>query len=153
MKQTLTKKAVNAVRKNPGKSVAIGAGAVALGAAAYYFLGPKGKQHRAKAKEWTADAQKAVVRRMSKARELTEASYRNLVDEIISPYVNKGAAGAAEARAFAQAMKRDWKKFTVAAGAAGKTTATTSTKRAPRTKKPMTKAKSPARKTASARKK
>jgi uncharacterized protein HemX len=48
-------------KMSTGKKVAIGASIAAVGVAAEYFLGPKGKQNRAKAKAMVAKAEKKVA--------------------------------------------------------------------------------------------
>jgi gas vesicle protein len=47
-------------KMSTGKKVAIGATVAAVGAAAYYFLGPKGKQNQKKAKDWAVKMEKNI---------------------------------------------------------------------------------------------
>ena len=51
-----------------GNIATIGAGAAAVGAGAYYFLGPKGKQHRGKAKSWMVEMEKEIEKKLKKAK-------------------------------------------------------------------------------------
>ncbi len=91
-----------------GAVAAIGASAVALGATAYYFLGPKAKAHQKKAKKWTLDAKKKIIEEIQEGRDITEAVYGKIVDNVVEPYMKK-SADAAEVMKFAQALKKDWK--------------------------------------------
>ncbi len=45
-----------------GKTLAVGAGVAAVGAAAYMLLGPKGKQNRAKVKAFAKKAKNAMTK-------------------------------------------------------------------------------------------
>lgn len=133
MKKTEKKGIVSAIKKNPGKAAAISVGTVALGAAAYYFLGPKGKENRKSAAKWMDNAKKKVVQKIEVAKEITEDTYKNIVDDVIAPYIKKGTLEAKEIQAFAQSLKRDWKKFTPEIKTAAKKTkkkATESVKKA-----------------------
>ncbi len=53
-----------------GKKVAIGAGVAAVGAGAYYFLGPKGKKHQKDAKAWATTAEKKFMTEVGKAEKV-----------------------------------------------------------------------------------
>ena len=92
-----------------GKTIAaIGASAAALGATAYYFWGPKGKQHLKSAKKWTVEAKKQIIKEIKKGKEITKAAYDDIVDTVVNPYVKKGATRA-EVQAMVKALKEDWK--------------------------------------------
>ncbi|MES2315620.1 MAG: hypothetical protein V4486_02690 [Patescibacteria group bacterium] len=90
-----------------GKMVSIGAGAVALGAAAYYFLGPKAKKQKEGAKKWAMDAKKKIVGELKRSKTITKNIYENIVDDVLKPYVEKGATSQ-EVKALATALKKDW---------------------------------------------
>ncbi len=92
-----------------GKVMAIGATAAAIGGAAYYFLGPKGKQHQRSAKKWTKDAASQIAEKAQKAKNLSESVYANIVDGVVMPYVAEGVALKREAQSFSRALKSDWK--------------------------------------------
>ena len=47
-------------KNNIGKKIAVGAGVVAAGAAAYMLLGPNGKKNRAKVQAFTKDIGKKI---------------------------------------------------------------------------------------------
>lgn len=97
-------------KKSLGKIIGLSAGAVALGATAYYFLGPKGKRHQKSAKQWVVEAKKKVIKEIEKGKEMTESIYGKIVDDILRPYVAKGAI-AEEVSALSKALKKDWKNI------------------------------------------
>ena len=72
MKKDNTK---NSTNKKTGMSgaakVALVSGAAALGAGAYYLLGPKSKIHQKKAKEIVTKIKKEVSNELKKAKEVT----------------------------------------------------------------------------------
>ncbi len=98
-----------------GKMVAVGAAAAALGSAAYYFLGPKGKQHQRSAKKWTKEAASQIAEKAQKAKNLSESVYANIVDGVVMPYVAEGVALKREAQSFTRGLKSDWKHIKNAA--------------------------------------
>jgi hypothetical protein len=104
-------KKVKSKGMSKSKMVAVGA---ALGGAAYYFLGPKGKHHQKSAKKWTLDAKKKIEKeitgKLKKAKSMSESLYENIVDEVVEPYVVKGATSK-EVGAFTNALKKDWKNI------------------------------------------
>ncbi|OGZ00676.1 MAG: hypothetical protein A2946_01935 [Candidatus Liptonbacteria bacterium RIFCSPLOWO2_01_FULL_53_13] len=77
MKKKIVSKKSGKKKKNRmsvGKMVAIGAGAAALGAGAYYLLGPKGKAHRKKTK--------ALAVKMAKAGKEMEKEWESLNNRV-----------------------------------------------------------------------
>lgn len=89
----------------------IAASAAALGTA-YYFLGPKGKTHRGQAKTWMKGARKQVVSELKRGKQVTKAAYENIVDRVTKDI--KSGATSDEVKAFAQALKQDWKHIVTA---------------------------------------
>ena len=88
---------------------AIGVGAAAVGAGAYYFLGPKGKQHQKKAKAWMAVMKIEVEKDLKKAKSVTEPLYHSAVDAIAATYSRQYKEHAGEINAFAKKLKEDWR--------------------------------------------
>ncbi len=107
-KKTGAKKAV--AKKKPSlvtaKIAAIGTGVAALGAATYYFFGPKGKKHQKDAKAWMRGMKDDVSKKIAKAEELTESAYHKIVDEASKVYAHNGKA---EVEKFAKTLKSEWK--------------------------------------------
>ena len=68
--------------KNGGarKMAALGAGAAALGGAAYYFFGPNGKQHQTKAKKWALDMEKTIVREVKRGKKISDTIYETIME-------------------------------------------------------------------------
>jgi hypothetical protein len=122
--------AKNKVKIN-GKGLGMVATAVAAGAA-YYFLGPTGKEHRKDAKSWMKGARKKVVSELKKGKNITKGAYEDIVDKVTSG-IKKGATSA-EVKAFAKALKEDWRHILAASQielerAAAKTVRKTASKR------------------------
>jgi len=90
------------------KAVGIGAGLAAL-AAAYFFLGPKGKKHQHDAKSWASKMKKDVIAKLRQARDVTEPAYNEIVDTVAKKYEKGKKAGKDEVRLLAQDLKKHWK--------------------------------------------
>ena len=97
-------------KSNAVKFAVIGASLAGL-AAAYFFLGPKGKKHREHAKVWAIKMKKEVVEKLKKAREITEPIYRNIIDEIAKEYEKGKKASQPEIQALASDLKKHWKSI------------------------------------------
>lgn len=88
------------------KIVAIGAGVAALGAATYYFFGPKGKKHQKETKTWMRDMEADILKKIGKTEKATEKTYHEIVDSIAKTYAKYGEA---EVAPFAKILKTQWK--------------------------------------------
>jgi len=88
-----------------GKKIAIGASIVAVGAGAYYLLGPKGKEHQKKAGAILTKIKKEVVRETKKAKEMSVPLYHKAVDAISDKYSKEYNAHEKEIRALAAKIK------------------------------------------------
>jgi hypothetical protein len=75
-----TTKTKNIKSGGAGKIAALGAGAAALGGAAYYFLGPKGKQHQKTAQKWALDLEKRIVREAKRGKKISDVIYATLME-------------------------------------------------------------------------
>jgi gas vesicle protein len=102
-------------KMSKGKMLGIGAGAAALGAAAYYFLGPDGKKHQKSAKKWMADVQEKIIKKLENTKEVTEYVYEDIVNDIVKPYMARGVATAKEVEIFTKDLKKNWKNVVAAA--------------------------------------
>lgn len=94
-----------------GKSAIIGAGVAAVGAGAYYFLGPKGKQHQKKVKAWMVEMEMEIEKTLKKAKSFTEPFYHNTVDTMATIYSKQYKEHAGEINAFAKKLKGKWKSI------------------------------------------
>lgn len=92
-----------------GKAAAIGMGVAAVGAGAYYFLGPKGKQHQKKTKVWMVNMETEVEKRLKKAKVVTQPLYQEAIDALATAYSKRYKEHANEINAFAKKLKGEWK--------------------------------------------
>lgn len=108
----MTKKKIVTKKKSgmsAGKAVAIGASVAAVGVGAYYFLGPKGKQHQKKAKVWMTEMETEIEKKLKKAKEVTKPLYQEAIDTIAAAYNKRYKEHAGEINAFAKKLKGEWK--------------------------------------------
>jgi gas vesicle protein len=93
-----------------GKKVALGAGMAALGAGAYYLLGPKGKENQKKLLVLAGKMKKEVEKEIKKAKTATLPVYNKIVDTVSSNYAKQYNLHEKDIKAFAKKMKDEWKK-------------------------------------------
>jgi hypothetical protein len=105
-----TKKVVKTVPKKKGlatKSIlAIGASVAAIGGAAYYFFGSKGKKHQKDTKEWMTHMKTDILKKLDKTEKASKKAYHEIVDEVSKAYAKHGKA---EVALFAKKLKTQWK--------------------------------------------
>ncbi|MFA6353332.1 MAG: hypothetical protein WCW93_00110 [Candidatus Paceibacterota bacterium] len=92
-----------------GKIIAGVAGMAALGAGAYYFLGPKAKAHQKKAKILVEKMKKEVEKEIKKVKEVTPALYYKAIDVVASNYAKQYKLHEKDVKAIADKMKNEWK--------------------------------------------
>jgi hypothetical protein len=90
--------------------MAIGAGMAALGAGAYYLLGPKSKQHQRKAKALAVKMEKEAEKKLKMARNITEPIYHNVIDAVAEAYSKQYKEHAGDINFVAKKLKGEWKK-------------------------------------------
>lgn len=95
-----------------GKVAAIGAGALALAAASYYFFGPEGKKNQKKVKGWMIKMKGEIIDKIEDAKELSETAYHKIVDVVGAKYLKGGKATVADVQAYVDALKKQWKGIT-----------------------------------------
>ena len=91
-----------------GEMAAIGATAAALGAGAYYLMGPKAKKHQKNAKALLSNIKKEVNTELKRAKDITKPIYNRIVDNVSKAYQGQYEAHEAEIRAMAKKLKEDW---------------------------------------------
>jgi hypothetical protein len=96
-------------KMSAGNKVAMGAGIAALGAGAYYLLGPDAKTHQKKAKILMGKMEKEVKKEMKKAKVAGTPLYYRAVDIISSNYAKQYKAHEQEIKFFAEKLKKEWK--------------------------------------------
>lgn len=92
------------------KTVAVGSGLAALGAATYYLFGPKGKEHQKALKAWSSSMKKDIDAQYKKANAMTQSAYHEIVDRVAKSYAKSGKAQLKDVTAYAQTLKKQWKQ-------------------------------------------
>ena len=98
-----------------GKKVAIGAGVVAMGAGAYYLLGPNAKDNQKKAKALLAKIQKEMKSEIKNVKEVSAPLYDKAVDVISENYAKQYKLHGKDIKAFAKKLKSEWKSLSKSA--------------------------------------
>ncbi len=93
---------------NTGKAIAVGAGIVALSAAAYLLFGPEGKKHRKDLKSWMVRMKADVMDKMEKAKELSKPVYENIVDQVKEKYAKMKDMDMASLEKEVRELKKNW---------------------------------------------
>ena len=104
------------------KLAALGAGVAGAAAAAYFFLGPKGKQHRKQARAWAIKMKGDVVEKLETARGMSEPAYRAVVDSVAKMYGKRKGLNVSskEIQALAKDLKKHWRVISASTRTAGK---------------------------------
>lgn len=87
-----------------GKIVA----AAALGAGAYYLLGPNSKEHRKKAKALFIKMKSEVTKRIRKVKQITPPLYHKAVDAVSKTYAKQYKLHEKDINSFAKKLKTEW---------------------------------------------
>lgn len=93
----------------------VGASIAGLAAAAYFYFGPKGKVNQKHTKAWAIKMKADVIDKLEKAREVSEPTYKEIVDSVALEYAKGKKASGTEIKTLAQDLKKHWK--TISAGA------------------------------------
>lgn len=95
-------------------AVEIGAGVLAAAAAAgagYYFYGAKNaKRHRQAASKWAKGMKNEVVREAKKVKNIDQKTVAKIVDRAAVAYQGMRTVDAADLRAAAQELKKNWRE-------------------------------------------
>jgi len=92
-----------------GKKITIGAGMAALGAGAYYLLGPNAKKHQKKASVLMTKIKEEVISEVKKAKIAGAPVYEKAIDMIAENYAKQYKAHEKDIRALAKKLKTEWK--------------------------------------------
>lgn len=104
----MTKKTTN--KSSDAVTIAIiGTTVAGLAAAAYFFLGPKGKKNQKHAKAWAIKMKGDVVEKLEMAREVSEPVYQGIIDSVVTEYVKGKKASREEIEELAKDLKKHWK--------------------------------------------
>jgi len=85
-------------------------GAAALGAGAYYLLGPDAKAHQKKAKTLMVKMQKEIGAEIKKAKVEGTPMYHKVVNAVSENYAKQYEMHKPEIKALAKKLKSEWKK-------------------------------------------
>ncbi|MDO8512502.1 MAG: hypothetical protein Q7S57_04470 [bacterium] len=91
------------------KMAVVGAGIAGLAAAAYFFLGPKGKKHQRDVRAWAIKMKGDVIEKLEMAKEISEPVYHEIIDSVATEYEKGNKASHEEIGALAQDLKKHWK--------------------------------------------
>ena len=97
-------------KSNIGKVLTIGTGAVALVAASYFFLGPKGKKNQKKTRAWMIKMKGDVVEKLESVQDITKETYDTIVDSVGDAYATV-AESKDEVAKLAKELKSHWKSI------------------------------------------
>lgn len=92
-----------------GTIVGVGAGVVALGAAAYLLFGPNGAKNRKAIRGWAVKMKGEIIEEFEKAKELTEPVYNNIVDKAQARYSKFNNVDKKELELLVKDIKKHWK--------------------------------------------
>lgn len=92
-----------------GSKVALGAGVAALGAGAFYLLGPNAKAHQKKVSVLANKMKKEVTKEVKKAKAVTVPLYHKAVDTVSKNYAKQYKLHEKDINALAKKMKAEWK--------------------------------------------
>jgi hypothetical protein len=92
-----------------GKIVAVSAGVAALGAGAYYFLGPNGDKNQKKASVWMNGMKKDILNSMIKIKDTTESMRHTALDAIGATYTKQYNEHAGDIQTFIKDIKKEWR--------------------------------------------
>lgn len=110
MKKKIKKGMSKGISKS--KKVAIGGAVVALsaiGAGAYYLLGPDGKKNQKKALALVGKMKKEIISEVKKAKKLSVPAYNKAVDMVSKNYAKKYKAHEKDIKIIASKLKSEWK--------------------------------------------
>lgn len=103
----MTKKNTEKKTGGHGERMAIGAGLAALGAGAYYLLGPNAKEHQKKASSLMAKMKKEVGVEIKKAKNASAPMYHKAVDIISANYIKQYKDHEGEIKALTKKLKSE----------------------------------------------
>lgn len=92
-----------------GKKVSIGAGVTALGAGAYYLLGPNSKAHQKASLAVVSKMKKEITQKTKQAKDLTKSIYHKAVDTFVATYSKQYKIHKKDINALAKKLKSEWK--------------------------------------------
>lgn len=103
----------NSAKKGMSKTkmAVAAAGMAAVGAGAYYLMGPKGKAHQKKAKALMAKIEKEAKVKLKQAKAVAKPAYDKTVDVLADNYSKEYKAYESDIKALAKRLKGEWNKY------------------------------------------
>jgi F0F1-type ATP synthase membrane subunit b/b' len=111
----VTKKPNGKVSKTKVGLGAITAAALAV-AGGYVLWENMGKERQKKVKTWVADARKEAAKNLAKAKKVTQAEYKTIVDKAVKHYGKIHEIDATELAKTADQLKNEWERIRKQAG-------------------------------------
>ncbi len=94
-----------------GTKVFIGAGALAVGAGAYAFMGPNGKKNQKKVIDFGARIKKEVTAHAKALENSSKKEIEGVIDMLSGAYSAKYKEHAPQIKAISKALKGEWSSF------------------------------------------
>lgn len=99
-------KTKNNQKENTGKKVAlVGAGIVAIAAAAYFL---SGKKNQKAIKSWMIKMKAEAIEKLEKSNDLTKEAYENIIDTISQKYHKLSTTDSEEVAQVVADLKKKW---------------------------------------------
>ncbi len=108
MKNKESEKKNKSKKSSLGNIAVLGASLAVVAAIDYFFFAPNKKNHRQQAKAWALKMKAEVIEKLEKTRELTEPSYRAIIDAVAAKYQKKIESSPEEVKKLAQDLKSHW---------------------------------------------
>jgi|SRR5680860_1175920 len=102
------------VKKSTSLEVGVGLAAIAVATVAggYFLYGKKGAtNNRKKVKGWMLKAKGEVLEKMEKSKEITEETYREVIDKVSQKYQNLKDIDQTELQQMVKELKGHWKSI------------------------------------------
>ncbi len=94
-----------------GAKVAVGAGVLALSAAAYLLFGPEGKKNRKMIRGWSVKMKGEIIEKLEAAKEITEPVYHDILDKVTEKYAKLKNVDQEELLAVVADVRKQWKNM------------------------------------------
>lgn len=93
------------------KYTTIGVSLASLAAGAYFFFGPKGKNHQKHAKAWVIKMKGDIIEKLESAEEITEPIYHAIIDTVAADYKKKLKNSQGDVDEIVDNLKKQWKNL------------------------------------------
>ncbi len=94
-----------------GTIAVVGAGVLALSAAAYLLFGPEGKKNRKMIRGWSVKMKGEIIEKLESAKEITEPVYNDIVNKVSEKYAKLKNVDKEELIAVCADVRKQWKNM------------------------------------------